>query len=195
MGKRDARYKLNGEIEMDDAFFEIVDIPLKDELGNIVRSDAKRGRGSYKQMKVLVMVESTPTVQSNPHKKKRAMGYTKMVVMDELNNIGINYEVSKSVSNEAHIISDGWRGYSKLREVVSSHTPMVVPAKDAMKKLPWVHTVISNAKRQMLGVHHSIGKSYLQNYLNEFCYKLNRRNFNSDLFDRMIVAGVNDTWY
>lgn len=46
-----------------------------------------------------------------------------------------------------------------------------------------------------LGVHHSIGKDYLQNYLNEYCYKLNRRNFNSDLFDRMIIAGANDTWY
>jgi len=34
-----------------------------------------------------------------------------------------------------------------------------------------------------------------QNYLNEFCYKLNRRNFESEMFDRIITAGVDDVWY
>jgi hypothetical protein len=69
------------------------------------------------------------------------------------------------------------------------------PKKEAHLKLPWVHAIISNSKRNLLGVHHSIGKEYLQNYLNEFTYKLNRRTFQSDLFDRMIVAGAHDTWY
>ncbi len=50
--------------------------------------------------------------------------------------------------------------------MVDNHIQMVVPSKEAGKKLPWVHTVISNAKRLFLGIHHSIGKGYLQNYLN-----------------------------
>jgi ISXO2-like transposase domain/Transposase zinc-ribbon domain len=198
MGKRDNRYQLKGTIECDDAFFEIVDIPEKDELGNRKNNDEvqKRGRGSKKQMKVLVMVESTfNPLQNNPHKKNRVMGFVKMVIMDDLTSIGVNYEVSQAVDKNSTVITDGYRSLSKLNKVVKNHIQKVVPSKKAHKALPWVHTVISNAKRLFLGVHHSISKDYLQNYLNEYCYKLNRRNFTSDLFDRMIIAGANDTWY
>ena len=190
MGKRDARYKLQGDIEIDDAFFEIVDLSEK------VNEYLKRGRGSKKQAKVLVMVESKPNPkQTNPHKKDRILGFAKMIVMDDLSGTGINYTVSQSISPSSIVISDGYRGYSGLNEIVEQHNAMVVPQKEAHIKLPWVHTVIANSKRNLLGVHHSIGKEFLQNYLNEFTYKLNRRTFKSDLFDRMIVAGAHDTWY
>lgn len=189
MGKRDARYRLQGDIEIDDAFFEVVDLQKKLDV------ELKRGRGSERQSKVLVMVESVPNPkQKNPHKKDRIMGFAKMIVMDDLSGVGIEYEVSKSISPESIIISDAYRGYSGLKELVEKHNAMVVPQKEAHIKLPWVHTVIANSKRNLLGVHHSIGKQFLQNYLNEFTYKLNRRTFDSDLFDRMIVAGVQDTW-
>ncbi|HIP36061.1 MAG TPA: IS1595 family transposase, partial [Crocinitomix sp.] len=41
----------------------------------------------------------------------------------------------------------------------------------------WVHIAISNAKRTLLGIYHKIKGKYLQLYLDEFCYKLNRRYF------------------
>ena len=123
------------------------------------------------------------------------MGYVKMITMDNLKIAGINYEVGKAIDPNATLITDGMPGFTRLKDVVSQHKHSIVPKKEAGKTLPWVHTVISNAKRLFLGIHHSIGKDYLQNYLNEYCYKLNRRNFQSDLFDRMIVAGANDTWY
>lgn len=204
MGKRDGQYQLKGEIEMDDAFFEIVDLPKKDELGNIIKDESltdkndeqKRGRGSQKQQEVLVIVESKDNPsQEAKHKKKRIMGFVKMFVMDKLSSEEINYIVKKHVSPESKISTDGFRGYSRLDNVVDEHTQLKVLAKEAHKKLPWVHTVIANAKRLFLGTHHSVNKDYLQNYLDEFCYKLNRRNFQSDLFDRMITAGVSDTWY
>jgi hypothetical protein len=187
MGKRDAKYKLQGDIEIDDAFFEIVDLTIKESL--------RHGRGSQKQSKVLVMVESKPNpLQMNPHKKDRIMGFAKMIVMDDLSSSGINYEVNKAISPTSVVISDAYRGYNGLSKIVAQHNAMVVPAKEAHLKLPWVHAVIANAKRNFLSIHHSIGKEFLQNYLNEFTYKLNRRTF-TDLFDRMIVAGAHDTWY
>jgi hypothetical protein len=197
MGKRDDKYQLNKTIELDDAFFEIVDIAEKDELGNKINDEElKRGRGSQKQAKILVMVESTPNHgQTNQHKKKRVLGYIKMKVMDDLSSVGVNYEVGKAVNKQSTILSDAYSSFVKLKNVVYKHLSFVVPSKEAHKKLPWVHTVISNAKKLFLGIYHSINRKYLQNYLNEFCYKLNRRNFNSDLFDRMIIAGVKDTWY
>lgn len=190
MGKRDGRYKLAGHIEVDDSFFEIVD------LSDQPKDTPKRGRGSHKQGKVLVMVESTPNPkQQNPHKKKRIMGFVKMITMDDLTATGINYELKKTIDTTSHIYTDGYHSYAGASEIVAQHTQQAVPAKQAHERLPWVHAMISNAKREFLGVHHSIGKGYLQSYLNEFCYKLNRRTFQTDLFDRMIIAGVSDTWF
>jgi hypothetical protein len=190
MGKRDSRYKLRGDIEVDDSFFEIVDPETPND------DEQKRGRGSNRQKKVLVMVESTPNPkQFNPHKKKRIMGFVKMVTMDNLTTVGINYELQKSVASSSTIWSDAYPSFSQINQVVAKHIKEVTPSKEAHEKLPWVHAMISNAKRLFLGVHHSIGKEYLQNYLNEFCYKLNRRTFNDDMFDRMIIAGASDTWF
>ena len=62
--------------------------------------------------------------------------------------------------------------------------------KEVSTLLPWVHTVISNAKRNLLGIHHMIGEDYLQNYLNEYCYKFNRRYFGEKLFDRLLIASA-----
>jgi hypothetical protein len=123
------------------------------------------------------------------------MGYVKMVVIDNLSNVGINYEVANHIDNQAHIISDDHRGFSRLTDVIGSHHSEVIEPEDAMRKLPWVHTVISNCKRELLGTHHSVTRTYLQSYLNEFCYKLNRRNFDQDLFDRMLISGSKDSWY
>ena len=202
MGKRDARYKLQGDIEIDDAFFETVDLPKELILGGMIteqhfaKGGLLRGRGSERQSKVLVMVESKPNpLQTLTYKKDRIMGFAKMIVMDDLTGNGINYAVKESISPSSIVISDGYRGYAGLKEIVDQHNAMVVPQKEAHIKLPWVHSVIGNAKRNLLGVHHSIGKGFLQNYLNEFIYKLNRRTFESDLFDRMIVAGAHDVWY
>jgi len=40
---------------------------------------------------------------------------------------------------------------------------------------------IANAKRTLLGISHKIKGKYLQSYLDEFCYKLNRRYFDDDV--------------
>ncbi len=67
---------------------------------------------------------------------------------------------------------------------------MVVPQTQAMDKLPWVHALISNAMKMTTGVHHSVAKEYLQNCLNEFCWNINRRDFNSDQFERARCMAV-----
>ena len=200
MGKRDSKYKLDGCVELDNAQFRIVDLPNKDRLGNSeAKPKLKRGKGSQRTKDVLVIVESKP-IQSDIHepqyKKKRSMGFIKMIIMDGgVNSEAINYEVKKNVTNKSSIISDKHTAYTDLKDVVKTHTAIKVEPKEAGKTFPWVHTSISNAKRQLLGTHHSINTKYLQNYLNEFCYKLNRRNFNTDRFDRLMIAGVNDNWF
>jgi hypothetical protein len=59
--------------------------------------------------------------------------------------------------------------------------------KDAPKVLPWVHTLIANIR----GVHHGFSPKHLPRYLAEFCYRFNRRFWESQMFNRMLYACLN----
>lgn len=62
MGKRDEQYELSGVIELDEGFFSTeISAEEKDK-------PLKRGRGSQKKSKVLVMAESTPVETGDQNK-------------------------------------------------------------------------------------------------------------------------------
>ena len=83
-------------------------------------------------------------------------------------------QVNDNVQKDTIIKSDGSTSYSELKSNFD-HQPETIPKKEAGKILPWVHTAISNAKRMLLDVNHRIDDDFLQNYLNAFVFKLNRR--------------------
>jgi len=185
MGKRDAQYSLSGILELDEGFFttEISEDEKQKPL--------KRGRGSQKKSKVLVMAESTPVEGEITGKgKQRKVGHIKMVVINDLKSDTITSLVKENVSDESVIDSDHSTSYVKLKDIVKEHRPQVIPKTEVSKVLPWVHIAISNAKRQLLDIYHQTSPEYLQSYLNEFCYKFNRRYFGEYLFDRLMVASV-----
>jgi len=189
MGLRDNKYEFEGVVELDDAFFKTHSDDEKD-------SKTKRGRGSQKQSTVLVMAKVEPKRgRPKTHKKSSAFRYVKMIVIPDSTAQTMNDVVSANTDSLSVIKSDGWRGFNKIKEVSSKHIQKVVTPKEASKILPWVHTMISNAKRNFLGINHKIKDDYLQNYLDEFCYKVNRRYFGQDLFERLMIAAVDDTWY
>jgi hypothetical protein len=185
MGRRDSEYELSGVIELDDGFFTTTKTDGEKD------KPLKRGRGSQRKSKVLVMVESVPVEGKTTKKgKPRKVGHLKMLVIDDLKAKTITHLVDVSVSKSAVIDSDHSTSYVKLKDVVKDHKPVVIPKDKVSEMLPWVHLAISNAKRLLLDVHHDVRLQYLQGYLNEFCYKYNRRYFGEKLFDRLLIACV-----
>ncbi|MEI6859781.1 MAG: transposase, partial [Shewanella sp.] len=51
----------------------------------------------------------------------------------------------------------------------------VTPSELVDEWLPWVHIAIGNLKAFLLGTFHGVSGKYLQEYLDEFCYRFNRR--------------------
>jgi hypothetical protein len=186
MGKKDEEYILAGAIELDDGFFttEIPDEAKEERL--------KRGRGSQKKTKVLVMAESELVESSKKGQKPRRVGYLKMKVIDDLQKETINEVVQKAVSDNSQLTSDDSTSYVDLHGFVESHHKEVIPKEKIGEKLPWVHIAISNAKRQLLNSHHNVKPEFLQAYLDEFCYKFNRRYFGEALLGRLLVAAVSN---
>ncbi len=93
------------------------------------------------------------------------------------------------------IKTDGFRSYSKLYKCVESVESNKVPPEQAGIMLPWVHTMVSNAKRTFAGIHHLMQADYIQNYLDEFCYKVNRRYFGQNIFEILLIASATNRWF
>lgn len=74
MGKRDKKYELKEYIEMDEGFFESVNSKGTGDDGG----PSKRGRGSQRQSKVLVAIESAP-VEKGKRKKSTSTSPTASV--------------------------------------------------------------------------------------------------------------------
>ncbi len=186
MGKRDGQYELSGIIELDEGFFT-TEIPEEEK-----KKPLKRGRGSQRKSKVLVMAESTPVKDDETPKggKPRKVNHIKMLVIPDLMAETITPLVEENVSCESMIDSDDSTSYIELKDVVKEHNPQVIKKENVGKILPWVHIAISNAKRQFLNIYHQMDSLHLQNYLNEFCYKFNRRYLGENLFDRLMIASV-----
>jgi len=181
MGKRDSLYQLNGSVEFDEGYFE-------QATGEGVQ--LKRGRGSQKQAKVAVLAESTPLEDIETGEISSQCRYFKMKTLNSHQKTAANELVVEYIHEKAIIFSDQSTSYTDFANLVEMHISEKSSEKTTKTTLKWVHIAISNAKRNLLGVYHMIKGKYLQAYLDEFCYKLNRRYFGKRLFDRLIIATI-----
>jgi len=68
------------------------------------------------------------------------------------------------------------------------HEKKVTPPKEASTWLPKVHIAIGNLKAFLNGTFHGVSHRYLQEYLDEFCYRYNRRFWEPELPHRLLNA-------
>ncbi len=183
MGKRDSLYILKDMIEFDDCFVEVA---TKKQ----VKENLKRGKGSQRQANVAVAAESIPLEDPNTGKKSRACGYYKMEVLGKIDVEHVNKFIKKNAGGDIVLFTDKNTAYVDISDIVDTHYMVISDKISVNETLKWVHKGISNLKRNLLGIHHMITYKYLQNYLNEFVYKLNRRYFGERLFERLVIAGV-----
>ena len=184
MGQRDSRYKLSGVAELDEAHFTTEDEREGDE-------PLKRGNGSQRKAKVLVMVESGPVEAPKKGKKVRKAGHLRMVVIENLGADTVKEAVDDLCEKDStEVIMDASTAHVKVSEAVDKAEARVVKPKEGHKVLPWAHTAISNAKAVLTDMYHGIKREFLQLYLDEFCYKFNRRYFGERLFEKLMMAAV-----
>lgn len=185
MGNRDAIYRLSDMIEFDEGFFEV-------ETSRQSRASLKRGRGSQRQANVAILAESTPLEDISTGKRSNHCRYFKMKVLDSYLKEDINKAIQDNINEKTIVFSDRSTSYVNISDFVEVHIAEKSNRETTTQTLPWVHIAISNAKRTLLSIYHKIKGKYLQLYLDEFCYKLNRRYFGEKLFDRLAIAVSNN---
>jgi hypothetical protein len=182
MADRDARYRLAGLIEMDDAFFG--------------PRGTRRGRGSERKRTVLCAVSLYRDAAGEDRP-----GFAHLRVVEDasaesieafLDRLGCGVTTSEGQQLLEAIRSDGWRAYGRAaKDKELTHCKVVLRDPQAAGKLlPWVHRVISNAKAVIRGAHRGVSEKHLQAYLSEITYRFNRRYWEKELFDRLVKACV-----
>lgn len=168
MGDRDANYQLAGLVELDDAFF------------GAPTEGGKRGRGT----------EQTPVLVGVSLNKQGAPQYVKMQVIPDVKGKTLVEFAHQCLEPDATISSDAYSSYNALAKDGYDHQPIKFNVKDNPDHLKWLHTMISNAKAFIGGTFHGLATKHLQAYLNEFCFRTNRRQFEGQLFNRLLNACV-----
>lgn len=183
MGNRDSLYTLEGMIEMDEGYFTVASTEVEQDKG-------KRGRGAAGKQNVMVSAESTPLDDPETGKKSKHVRYFKAKVLESHKAEEVNNHVSESIDEKSIVFTDKSTSYVDIANYVEMYVTEKSSKESTEETLRWVHIFISNAKRNLLGNYHKIKGKYLQLYLNEFVYKLNRRYFGERLFDRVVVAAI-----
>ena len=168
MAAKERDYILSGVVVIDDAYY-----------GGVIKNK-KRGRGG-KQAKVFVSISLN---------KAGAPLFAKMKVVENLKSETIAQAVSEMVAKGSVLRSDSYQPLAKLKDYVHE---IVVPSKDkeqAKTVLKWAHVIISNSKSYILGTYHGLPKKHLDRYLDEFCYRLNRRFCEHLIFGKLLNACV-----
>jgi len=181
MGNRDSRYRLADMMEFDEGYF-VTETSKKEH------QETKAGRGSNRVQNVAVLAESTPLEDLKTGKVSRHCRYFKMKVFEDHAAEGVDQFLQESIYDKSIVFSDQSTSYVNIADYVDVHISEKSSEETTTQTLKWVHIAISNAKRTLLGIYHKIKGKYLQLYLDEFCYKLNRRYFGEKLFDRLVIA-------
>lgn len=168
MGGRDRLYLLRGTVEVDDSFF----------CGT--HAGGKRGRGTDK----------TPVVFGVSLDEKWRPGYLRAKVCDTVDGDAL-VEFAKSCIVPGSLLrSDGLSAYNKLAKEGYRLESKIFNPKENPDHLKWLHTLVSNAKAFINGTYHGLDDTHLQAFLDEFCYRFNRRNWLDQLFARLLNACV-----
>lgn len=104
-------------------------------------------------------------------------------VIEHSSAIELGGFLKKYVSQEAEVISDKWKGYTPLKKEFKNLKQI---ASEEGKNFKELHIHIMNIKGWLRGIHHHCSKERMQNYLDEYHFRYNRRSNMDTIFDVLI---------
>lgn len=119
-------------------------------------------------------------------------GRIRLKVAHDTSSLSLHAFIRENVAIGSQVNTDAWNGYRGLAKLGYDHRPKVQgPSARSSEILPWVHRVFSNLKTWLRGTHHGrIQPDYLQNYLDEFAFRYNRRRFPEQSFLTLLLLAT-----
>ncbi|MEQ9405627.1 MAG: IS1595 family transposase [Cyclobacteriaceae bacterium] len=137
------------------------------------KQSGKRGRGAKGKKKASVLVE-----KDNRGGIKRAYG----MKIDNFSTKELMKIFDKHITNKAKVDTDLWRSYTPLKQ----KWDITQSRSDPNENFQSIHRFIQQLKGWIRGIFHRINDHYLQGYLDEFCFRLNRHLFRDTIFHTLV---------
>ena len=148
-----------------------------DELLSGGKRKGKTGRGAANKEKVAVAIE-----------KQGETGVKRMYALRIANFSAaqLGRLFNKHISLEAEITTDQWSGYKPLQKDYK----IVALKSEPGENFTLMHRCIQQLKGWIRGIHHAVSGSYLQGYLDEYCFRFNRHALKASAFDTLVQRMV-----
>lgn len=174
MTEREESRKLKGLVQIDDAY-----------LGG-ERNGGKVGRGSENKQAFLVAVETDDELE---HPR-----FAVIEPVRRFDNACISDWAKRRLMADAEVYTDGLFAFRRFSDAGHAHTVLETGGGRAATEANgarWVNIVLSNVKRSISGVYHSIHQAkYARRYLGEAAYRFNRRFQLNELMPRIVHAMI-----
>ncbi len=158
---------LRGIVELDEGY-----------LGGRRSRPASRGRRQPGKTMVAIAAQRRPS---------GGFGRAHLTIVSDASARSLTEAARATIASGSLVRTDAWHGYVSLAPAGYEHQPRILATDSAIDVwLPWSHIVLANFKRWTLDVFHGVSPAQLQAYLDEFCYRLNRRDERPDLFRRIL---------
>lgn len=167
------REQLSGTVEVDEFY-----------LGG--KHTGKQGRGSENKHKIVVAVEHRESENSEID-LSHLMGRARLSVIPDCSSESLIPFIKDNISNGSTLITDKWAGYTA--ELKKDYLHKAFNAGENKSALDHAHRIASLVKRWYNGtLQGSIKPEHLQEYMDEYIFRFNRRNLKSigGKFYRMI---------
>ena len=160
---------------------------LKSQLSGLVHVDefviggpeeGKKGRSKGLKKLVVLAIEIV----------EEGVGRAYAEVIEHSSAIELGGFLKKYVSQEAEVISDKRKGYTPLKKEFKNLKQI---ASEDGRNFKELHIHIMNIKGWLRGIHHHCSKERMQNYLDEYHFRYNRRSNMDTIFDVLIRKMVN----
>ena len=172
MASREQCYRLDGDVQIDDAY-------LGGELPG-----GKAGRGSENKS---AFVAAVALKDGRPR-------YAKFSPVGSFNSGEIAQWAKRCLAPQAVVYSDGLACFAAVRQAGCTHHPTVIGARKPrdLPQFKWINTVLGNLKTSIGGSYHAFDfKKYAHHYLAAFAWRFNRRFNMRGLHSRLVVAAAN----
>jgi hypothetical protein len=167
---RPGRDRLSGVVEVDEAYWG-------------AEESGVRGRQVVKKALIIVAAQADG----------KGIGRIRLGHIPDTDRTTLHGFIVQSIEPGSTVVTDGLQAYRELEGYVHDRQIQKHQPTDAEHLLPRVHRVISLFKRWLLGTHQgAIAHEYLQDYLDEFTFRFNRRKSASPgkLFYRLAQQSV-----
>ena len=159
------------------------------KLSGVVEVDETYIGGLSKNMHIKKRAEKE--IKTGPHSKTAVLGLVqregevRAKVIEETGKWVLVPEVMDHVAQGSTVCTDEWKGYNLIGRVGYVHARVNHREGEYVRAIAHTNTIEgfwSQLKRSINGTFHHVSKRHLQKYVNEFCYRYNRRKSERPVF-------------